>query len=150
MIQSNQDREADLQSQMASIRQDIDQDVEGLVENARRMTDWTHYVRTAPWVSLAAAAAVGYLAVPEKLFVESPDAKTMAKLARDNRVVVESKPKSAAKSGVAATAFTFLAHSLMRAGVSYVGRRFGDLVNDAAPQGAGHSNGNPTRSARSQ
>lgn len=125
-----------IQAQMATIRHDIDDDVQGLVTNARQMTDWTHYVRASPWGSMVAAAVVGYLVVPNKLFVKSPDAGTMAKLAKDNRIVVESKPEAVAKTGLAATAFTFLAHSLLRAGMAYAGQQIGAVVGEASADAA--------------
>lgn len=52
----------EIQRQMQSVRSSLRAEVKELVENARDMTDWQYYVRRYPIASLAAAAAVGFLA----------------------------------------------------------------------------------------
>jgi len=54
----------EIERKMAAIRGNLDGEVGGIVQNARRLVDWRHYVRSFPLSSLAAVATAGYLAVP--------------------------------------------------------------------------------------
>lgn len=62
-----------IQKDMRLIRAELRDGVQGLVDNARdlqdltsALTDWTHYVRNYPWLTLGAAAAIGYWIVPSR------------------------------------------------------------------------------------
>ncbi len=64
---------AAVRARMQQIRDDIDQDVEDMVESARNMVDWKHYVKTYPWVCLGTAFALGFLIVPKRSTARQPD-----------------------------------------------------------------------------
>jgi hypothetical protein len=51
---------------MAEMRRNLDANTEVVMNHAREMVDWRYHVRKYPSLTLAAAAAVGYLAVPAK------------------------------------------------------------------------------------
>jgi hypothetical protein len=51
---------------MAEVRRDVDANSAEVLNHAREMTDWRYYIRNYPKLSLAAAAAIGYLVVPAK------------------------------------------------------------------------------------
>ncbi len=53
-------------ARMQQVRGDIDRDLEEMVESARSMVDWKHYVKTYPWVCLGTAVALGFLLVPKR------------------------------------------------------------------------------------
>jgi hypothetical protein len=91
----------EIQRQMRDLRADLREEVQEIVENARVMTDWHHYVRSYPWLCLGAAAAVGYLLVPARVEVVRPDTKMLADLVRHHQVAVktEVKPPSAGLLG---------------------------------------------------
>src|SRR5271155_5547418 len=57
---------ADIQRQMAQIRSDMHQEVQGAVRTAQALTDWHAAVRNHPWLSLTGAAIAGYLIVPKR------------------------------------------------------------------------------------
>ena len=57
---------ADLRRQMAQIRRELHEDMQGLVAGAEEAGDWKHYVKTYPWAALGVAAAVGYFIVPKR------------------------------------------------------------------------------------
>jgi hypothetical protein len=101
-----------LQSQMRQVRREMGTDVEEIVDSARTLTDWQHYVRTYPWLCLGAAAALGYLVVPTRIHYVQPDPATLAELARQHKVVVRptesSKPKQGLVAGIAAAAVSAL------------------------------------------
>jgi hypothetical protein len=49
---------------MAQVRRDVDANSAEVLSHAREMADWRYHVRKYPKLSLAAAAAIGYLLVP--------------------------------------------------------------------------------------
>lgn len=124
----------DIRARMAAVREHLDHDVEGIVEGAGRLTDWRNYVQAFPWGSMAAAAALGYLAVPRRLEIVSPDAETLEKLARKNRLVVEHRPRGRNKRGVLATGFNLVGNMLLRAAIAYAGQQVGKVLGPEAAE----------------
>lgn len=124
-----------IQHDMAAMRREVQSDVGEIVEDARTLTDWRYYVQTYPWQCLAAAGAIGYLLVPKRLNVSSPDAKTLRELAAKNRLVVTPKSESRAQSGIGGTLLHLLANAAMRAAVAYVGQQGGRVVRAQASGG---------------
>lgn len=61
----------EIQNRMRSMRYELGDDVQGVVENVRLIADWRYYVRTYPWVCLSVAAAAGFLIVPSSQSVWS-------------------------------------------------------------------------------
>ena len=59
--------EADeIRERMALIRQRIDEQSVEVVAQVSELSDWRSYVRRYPWISVGAAAALGYVLVPKK------------------------------------------------------------------------------------
>ena len=56
----------DIRRQMAQIRRELHEDMQGVVAGAEAAFDWQYYVRLYPWAFLAGAAVVGYLVVPKR------------------------------------------------------------------------------------
>jgi hypothetical protein len=123
-----------IRRQMSLVRRDLAEDVEGLVLRARQLTDWRHYVRSFPWAAVAAAAAAGYFVVPRKVEVVRPDPKTLATLAKHNRLVVEQHPPSTRRPGVLDSVLSIAGNLLLRAGLAYVGQQVGRLVGQHAAE----------------
>lgn len=74
---------------MRQVRAELRQDVDSLVAGARDLTDWTTYVRRYPWLCLGAAAAIGYLIVPQRNKRVPPDAATLQELMKGEKLVVK-------------------------------------------------------------
>ena len=55
---------AEIQRQMAQIRHDMHQEVQGAVKGAQLLTDWRSLVKSYPWLSISVAAVAGYALVP--------------------------------------------------------------------------------------
>lgn len=53
-----------ISQQMQVIRRELKDDVKDVVLQTRSLTDWRHFVRTHPWLLLAAGVSLGYLLVP--------------------------------------------------------------------------------------
>lgn len=115
----------DLREQMQVIRHGLRPEMDEMVENARTLMTWQHYVKHYPWASLGVAAAVGYIVVPTKLKISSPDVETLKQLAKENRLVVENKPKSQAKPGLIASALTLAGGAVLRAALTHAGQQAG-------------------------
>jgi hypothetical protein len=103
---------------MDQLRNEMGHNVEETVENARVMLDWRHYVKTYPWICVAAAATAGFLLVPKREKLFHPDASDLAELAKRHRLVVE--PQSSAKGGVAAGLVAMAATAASRAAITHL------------------------------
>ncbi len=56
----------EIRREMAKVRRELHEDVQGVVSTAEAATDWRHYLTVYPWASLGAAAVLGYLIVPRR------------------------------------------------------------------------------------
>lgn len=125
---------SEIRQRMSAIRHDIEDDVDGIVRNAQELTNWKHYVRTFPWESLAAAVTAGYIVVPRRLEVVSPDAAQLATLARKDRIVVTNSPSSEARPGLLTNAANLAATAIMRTALGYATHRFGASLGSSATE----------------
>ena len=64
---------------MAELRCALTGNVQAVSHSAHVMTDWTFYVRRFPWATVALAAVAGYLLVPKKKNIISPDQEALRK-----------------------------------------------------------------------
>jgi hypothetical protein len=117
----NSEHEArEVVERMATLRRELDSDVEHVAESARAMTDWTFYVRRFPWAAVGVAAVAGYLLVPRKKTNVAPTAEQLAALVQNKEFVTAAtnqlKPPQSLLAGLAAT----LAAMAVRAALSYV------------------------------
>lgn len=114
-----------IRDELQRVRRRLLSEANAVAGGARELADWRYYVRRFPWGAVCAAGALGYLAVPRRLQVMSPDVKTLEQLAKRNHLVVETKPASAQKSTLADSLLTMAGNVLLRAGVAYVGQQMG-------------------------
>jgi len=56
----------DIRRQMAQIRRELHEDVQGVVAGAEAATDWRRYVRLYPWACVGAAFGLGFLIAPRR------------------------------------------------------------------------------------
>ncbi len=128
-MNSTSQKAEEIQREMARIRCDLNEDVDMIVGDARVMSDWRYYVKTYPWACAAGAVALGYLIVPSRLEVISPDAKTPAKLANQNRLLVRPEPDPQKRGGMVASLFSIVASTLVRGLVTYLGQKAGQSLS---------------------
>lgn len=124
----------EVQREMSAIRRQMDDDWRGVVENARELSDWKHYVRAYPWASFGVAAAIGFMIVPQRLKVMSPDADTLVKLAKDNRLIVSQDREAHAQPSLLKAALTLITSSMLRSGVALAGQQIGRLLAEQQNQ----------------
>jgi hypothetical protein len=116
-----------IQHRMHDLRGQLDNDVEEVVDSAMEFTDWRTYVRSYPWACVGVAAAIGYLVVPSRVELESPDVDTLLELAKKNKLVVQANPSPRKRDGIASTALRFILHAAGRSALTYLGQKVGEL-----------------------
>lgn len=109
-----------IQQRMAQVRHDLGDEVGELVESAKDMTDWRQYVRANPWICMAAAAAIGFLAVPKRAPIARLSPADLKALARQGHLVASA---SSANGGLRRAVLSFLATAALRAITGYLGQR---------------------------
>jgi hypothetical protein len=114
---------------MRTIRRELGNDVEELVEHAERLMDWKYYVQRYPWASVGAAALLGYFLIPQRIVTLPTDEHTLARLA--DRLPVYTKPSAEQKKkqqsmlGWLVSMGTGMA---MRAAGAYLSQQLGKIV----------------------
>lgn len=104
---------------MKEIRNDLDEDVQEIVEQARAMQDWRTYMKSHPWVFVGAAVAVGYILVPNR------------------RVRVETNATVQVPARKLGGVLAFVGQLVFREVVSYVGRQASDSILSHLEQTSG-------------
>jgi hypothetical protein len=120
----------DIIERMQHVRRDVSQDVAGIVETAKTLTDWRYHVKHHPWLLLGGAVALGFLVTPRKKKIPSQDAKELVALLKKHNVSVAA-PAAPAKS-LAHTMLGMAAPIVMRHVMGFAQQRFG-----AMPSGLG-------------
>ena len=108
----------DIQRQMRQVRYELGEDVDEIVENARILADWKHYVRTYPWVCLGVAAAAGFMIVPSRTHIVRPDAKELAAWAKSQKLVIEPASQAKPRTSLMGTVGGMAANALLQGGLA--------------------------------
>jgi len=132
-----------LQREMHEVRSNLGIDMEKFVENARVLTDWHYYIRRAPWLSLGAAAALGYLLIPSKPRYVRPDFRQLEELAKHHELVVSDRGEKKEQAPSMTSGLMKMATStLFRTGLGIIGRQLSQIMqgsfsrpNQAYPDG---------------
>jgi hypothetical protein len=132
---SNSKEAAEIQRQMIEVRSGLRHEAQGIYENARVLTDWKHYVRTYPWACVGVAAAVGFLVVPRRLDLITPDAATLTRLAEQNRLVVTPNPEAHVRDGLAGRLLSMIAGAAVRGAIGFAAQQAGEFFakEDGSP-----------------
>ena len=146
MRDPNREEADDIRLRMASVRDDLDGNVQELVgnvhelvDNARKLTDWRYYVKAAPWGAVGAAAAIGYFMVPRRVQIVRPDTDQIAKLAAQHRIVVANAANVGSKGGGAAQAvITMIANAALRAVTAYISQQAGKAMGQQVAETPQH------------
>lgn len=78
----------EIQREMRQVRVELRDNVQEIVSGAREIADWKYYARMYPWLTVAAAAFVGYLVVPPRATVIRPDPEALLELAKHQQLSV--------------------------------------------------------------
>lgn len=118
----------EIRNEMARVRRELDENVVAVVQQAKELADWRNFVRRHPLLTVSAAAAVGFLVVPKRLNVMSPDSETLEKLAKRNRLVVKPKNEVRRQAGLITPLVNLVTGAVLRASLSMAGQHFGKIV----------------------
>lgn len=133
-----------IREQMARIRRDLNDDVEAVVENAKELTDWRGFVRRNPLLTVGAAAAVGFLLVPNRMNIISPSADELEKLAKKNRLVVKPKADVKRQAGMVSPLLNLIGGAMMRTAFTMAGQQVSKVVESNSAVG----NGSPAEASK--
>ena len=89
-----------IRRRMAELRRELTCDMRDVSRSARAMTSPSFYIRKFPWATLAVAAAVGYMLVPKKKQVISPDPEMLAELVRKQQVRLDTSQAAKSSQGM--------------------------------------------------
>ncbi|NNJ27144.1 hypothetical protein LzC2_32440 [Planctomycetes bacterium LzC2] len=119
---------------MEAVRGRVDRHAADFSEAARRSGDWTCYVRSAPLACAAAAAAVGYLAVPARprspkvVRTKGKRRSSDSEAASPKEVVERPVSGKGPWMGLAAV----IGNVAVRAGTAYLSQKAGSMFGAAA------------------
>jgi len=131
-----ENRPEQLRREMRSIRRELGENVEELVVQAERLMDWRYYIERYPWVSVGAAAFLGYFLVPGRTVVLPADKQTIAKLVEQIPAMVKQpEPK---KSSLFGSLLTMGMGLVGRAAMGYATQQFQKMMAQQAPSRPNH------------
>ncbi len=87
----------EIRHEMQQVRAELRGNMQEIVSSAKEIVDWQYYARQHPWLTVGAAAFVGYLLVPARSTIIGPDAEAMRELAKSQQLLVKME-QSASKS----------------------------------------------------
>ena len=140
---------SDIQRQMAQIRNQMHQEVQGAVRSAHSLTDWQAMVKNHPWMSLSIASVVGYLLVPRR----SAPVSTIVTMSTPSTAIMPASPSSAPAPAkrtlkLVGPALTLLAPVAVRVAQNYMlGQVEQWLAQHPLSAPAGRPVGRPTHEA---
>ena len=124
------DSAEEIVQRMQEVRRGVGDDVKGIVETARTLSDWRYHVKHHPWVLVGGAVALGFLISPRKRKVPTHDVKELAALLKQYNVSV-AVPATASKSlfqTAMGMAMPFVMRSVMTAAQNRFGANGGPLA----------------------
>ena len=152
-----QDDHSNVQRSMALVRENLERDSSLLWQHAQTLADWRYYVRQYPWLTLAAASAIGFLLVPKRAQPIAASAEALARVAREQGLVLQPPAKAVESSGLLGGVVNSLAKTLLRTGIVYAGQQAGQILAsrmaakaqaasspDGAACGSAHEFSNPS------
>jgi hypothetical protein len=141
-----------IRRRMAELRRELTSDVHDVTRSAREMANPMYYIRRYPWASAAAAAAIGYLLVPKKKKVITPDPELLAELVRNQQIKLDTTKASGETQGMLKSLVVMGLTWGLRTGLSYIGQQIAAAAMNKAsaeehpPAPSPHENPwNPTR-----
>jgi hypothetical protein len=140
-VASAPDEVTDIQREMARIRVELHQNMEGVVAGAEAATNWHRYVKHYPWAALGVAFVAGYFLVPRKRRSATRTGKAAAReVVEEVRDVIEgTHPKAQAekpkkKAGILGTAVAFVGPIALRAAQGYAVQYIENWIMQQAAQ----------------
>jgi hypothetical protein len=116
------DSAEEIVKRMQHVRRHVGDDVKGIVETARTLSDWRYHVKHHPWLCVGLALALGFLVVPKRKRIPSAEAKELISLLKKYNVGVTTPPTSA--GGLLRTVVSLAAPAVARTAMTIAQNRF--------------------------
>jgi hypothetical protein len=110
----------EIRRRMGKIRGEVLRDVDSLVHDMRKLTDWRYHWRNHPWLYLGTVATVGFMVVPKRPRVIEPNAEALAELAEHRRLVVENTPQSSVSETLSNAIVRMAGRVVLRSAMNYL------------------------------
>jgi hypothetical protein len=123
----------EIRQEMQQVRAELRGDVQEIVSNAREIIDWQNYVRKYPWLTVGAAAFVGYMLVPARSTVIRPDAEAMRELAKSQQLLAKMEQSAKSRTSVVGALVGMLATTAAQAALAVASHQVQKLL-ESAPQ----------------
>jgi hypothetical protein len=134
---ASEDAAEEICRRMAELRSDLAGGVREVGRSARVMTDWTFYVRRFPWAVVAVAAAAGFMLMPRKKQVISPDQQALAEMVRKKQLRLDVEHKNEKPSMLKSLLMMGLTWGL-KSGTAYMGERMRAAAANKAQRAPHH------------
>jgi hypothetical protein len=129
----------EIQREMRQIRVELKENVQEIVSGAREIVDWQSYVKAYPWLTVGAAAFVGYLLVPNRTTVIRPDPEALRELTKSREMLEQQvKPKKSLMGMVVGMVAASAAQAAMSVASHQVQQLLHSLQQPPAQQPGGH------------
>jgi hypothetical protein len=107
---------------MEDVRREVSDDVRGIVETAKTLSDWRYYVKNHPWACVGLAVGLGFVIAPRKRAKSGPDTQELIALLKKYNVSV-AQPQGASP-GVVRTLIGLATPLVMRTVMNAAQQRF--------------------------
>jgi hypothetical protein len=129
----------EIQKEMRQIRVELKENVQEIVSGAREIVDWQSYVKAYPWLTVGAAAFVGYLLVPNRTTVIRPDPEALRELTKSREMLEQQvKPKKSLMGMVVGMVAASAAQAAMSVASHQVQQLLHSLQQPPTQQTGGH------------
>jgi hypothetical protein len=122
-----------LRQRMQETRSQLFRDVGSLVHDARSVVDWRPKVKRHPWLAVGAAVGLGFFLAPKRKGTLHLDAKTLANLARDNRLVIQMQSEAKKTPGLFDTLLATVLAVAGREATTWFKKYLADSLRSAPP-----------------
>jgi len=129
-----------LRQEMRTIRREMGEDVEELVEQAERLMDWHYYWQRYPWACVGAATLLGYFVVPGRTITLPTDERSLGKIAERLSGEVQ-KAGESKKPSLLGSIISMGTGMLLRGAAAYVTQQLGKSLlpgSNARPEEVHH------------
>lgn len=116
----------ELLARMEAVRGRLDEDAQAAKQSVQELTDWRRMVCKNPLLSVAVAAAAGFLLVPKKQPAPMISKVDLDQLVRENKVVFAKE--STASSGLVGTLAAIAGAALTRAATNMVAAKVSEFT----------------------
>ncbi|MFO1092735.1 MAG: hypothetical protein U0992_05385 [Planctomycetaceae bacterium] len=124
----------EIRGQMRLIRQRVRAEAINVLAGANRLKDWRFYPRQFPWVTVGAAAALGFSAIPQRRRPTSAAAANLPGTVHERQHIFTARADrtdaSSNKTGLAAGLFSTVAILVVKHGLPIAARYFGRRLNE--------------------